>query len=191
MVRAQLRGLWGSPVPTKTDCRRVRVCQPRISPRRVYTNLRISPGERLPQFPKPTHGLGLGLKPFATINQVISRIPRNAPDHDVRGAESRGIVREPFDPNQQARTITTGGGDNNYHPSGLRGFTNREFACLQTFPLSYKFGSRQVRKQIGNAVPPMLAEALYREIIRSLECSDTEEMADPEVARPSVEIWFS
>ncbi|KAL4898653.1 S-adenosyl-L-methionine-dependent methyltransferase [Aspergillus ambiguus] len=134
------------------------------------------PGERLPPFPRPTHGIGAGLKPYTTINQMISGIPPGAPDHDVEGALSRGIQRTPFDSRQQARCITTGGGDGNYHPSGERGFTNREFACLQTFPMGYRFGSREVRKQIGNAVPPALAEVLYREIIQSLQETDKAEM---------------
>ena len=70
-----------------------------------------------------------------------------------------------------AKTITCGGGEN-YHPSGLRGFTTREFASLQTFPVSHQFWKVETRKQIGNAVPPMLARALYREIIKSLEKTD-------------------
>ncbi|KAL2871385.1 S-adenosyl-L-methionine-dependent methyltransferase [Aspergillus lucknowensis] len=139
------------------------------------------PGETLPRMPKPTHGVpGSGLRDLATINQVISNIPAGTPDHDVGGARSRGSLlwRAPFDANQQARTITCGGGENNYHPSGQRGFTNREFACLQTFPLSYRFGPREVRKQIGNAVPPLLAKAIYTEIIRSLQETDERELQE-------------
>ncbi|KAI9934009.1 hypothetical protein MW887_005082 [Aspergillus wentii] len=137
------------------------------------------PGEALPPFPKPTHGPPeLGLKRPTTINSIISSIPLNAADHDVQGALDRGLrggPRAPFDPNQPARTITCGGGENNYHPSGQRGFTNREFACLQTFPLEHRFGPREVRKQIGNAVPPALAKAVYGEIIKSLQKTDAEE----------------
>ncbi|GAB1217295.1 hypothetical protein ATERTT37_006532 [Aspergillus terreus] len=121
-----------------------------------------------------TSGLAAQQQHSDTLCRVISRIPPGAPDHDVQGAESRGIQRAPYDPNRQARCITTGGGDGNYHPSGLRGYTNRELACLQTFPLDYQFGAREVRKQIGNAVPPALAEALYREIIHSLWETDRE-----------------
>lgn len=84
-------------------------------------------------------------------------------------------------------TITTGGGGNNYHPSGKRGFTNREFACLQTFDTDYRFGGQEVRKQIGNAVPPLLAKALYREIIKSLKRTDSTETAE-RVRRGSLEI---
>ncbi|RAL02683.1 DNA cytosine methyltransferase [Aspergillus ibericus CBS 121593] len=136
------------------------------------------PGERLPPFPNPTHGHPCsGLIDYTTIGQTISRIPAGAQDHDVEGALDRNARRRaPFDANQQARTITCGGGEKNYHPSGERGFTNREFACLQTFPMRYRFGARQVRRQIGNAVPPKLAEALYRAIQESLRQTDEEEV---------------
>ncbi|ELZ77928.1 DNA cytosine methyltransferase [Haloferax virus Halfgib1] len=48
------------------------------------------------------------------------------------------------------------------HPFQHRGLTPREGARLQTFPDSYRFegGLVSTRKQIGNAVPPYLAEAL-------------------------------
>ena len=137
-----------------------------------------SPGETLPLLPKPTHGLpGSGLLPLATIRSLIGGIPTTAPDHDVEGALNRGLrngYRTPFDADQQARTMTCGGGEGNYHPSGRRGFTNREFACLQTFPLDHRFGTSGVRRQIGNAVPPVLAKAIYREIIKSLRRTDEE-----------------
>lgn len=62
------------------------------------------------------------------------------------------------------------------HPSGLRPFTPRELACLQTFPITHDFqGSPcQRKKQIGNAVPPKLAEALLKEVRRTLERVDKE-----------------
>jgi len=48
------------------------------------------------------------------------------------------------------------------HPFQNRGLTPREGARLQTFPDSYKFegGLVSVRRQIGNAVPPYLAETV-------------------------------
>jgi len=48
------------------------------------------------------------------------------------------------------------------HPFQHRGLTPREGARLQTFPDSYRFEGGLVsrRQQIGNAVPPYLAEAL-------------------------------
>ncbi|KAI9375830.1 S-adenosyl-L-methionine-dependent methyltransferase [Aspergillus egyptiacus] len=137
------------------------------------------PGETLPALPKPTHGPpSSGLQEIVTINQAIANIPPGTPDHDIEGAQSRGYQREPFDGDTQARTITCGGGENNYHPSGRRLYTNRELACLQTFPIDFKFGRREVRKQIGNAVPPLLAKAIYVEIIKSLQETDEREMGE-------------
>lgn len=54
------------------------------------------------------------------------------------------------------------------HPTEDRGLTLREAATLQTFPTDYAFRGTygQVERQIGNAVPPRLAEALGR----SLHC---------------------
>lgn len=138
------------------------------------------PGDALPALPKPTHGLpGSGLSPIETIQSTISRIPHGTADHDVQAALDRwtlrGCEKVPFNANQPACTITCNGGEKNYHPSGRRGFTDREFAALQTFPHSHQFGPQGVRKQIGNAVPPVLAKAIYREVIRSLRRTDQKE----------------
>jgi len=48
------------------------------------------------------------------------------------------------------------------HPSENRPITHREAACLQTFPEDFVFcGSKiEVARQIGEAVPPMLAHAV-------------------------------
>lgn len=54
------------------------------------------------------------------------------------------------------------------HPSGVRDFTHREFACLQGFPLEHVFGARGVRRQIGNAVPPVVARAMLESVRRAL-----------------------
>ncbi|KAL4905276.1 hypothetical protein BDW74DRAFT_185315 [Aspergillus multicolor] len=148
--------------------------------RRRLIIIASGPGEALPRLPQPTHGRpSSGLRNLTTINQMIRNIPLGTPDHDVAGAQRRNRNRRaPGNANQQARTITCSGGENNYHPSGLRGFTNREFACLQTFPLGFRFGRREVRKQIGNAVPPVLAKAIYKEIILSLQETDERELRE-------------
>lgn len=140
------------------------------------------PGEVLPEFPKPTHGIrDSGLLPIQTINSKIYNIPRGSDNHDVDAALERWRYkgrRHPYDAHQPAKTITTGGGKFNYHPSGRRGYTNREFASLQTFDTDYKFSRFGVRKQIGNAVPPVLAKAIYREVIRSLRRTDRAEAVE-------------
>jgi DNA (cytosine-5)-methyltransferase 1 len=60
------------------------------------------------------------------------------------------------------------------HPLYDRPITPREAARIQGFPDDYKFiGNRgDVRSQIGNAVPPPLAEAVGYEILKSLLVND-------------------
>lgn len=57
------------------------------------------------------------------------------------------------------------------HPREDRSITLREGARLQTFPDSFVFvGNReQCASQIGNAVPPLLAAALGRQVLRTLD----------------------
>jgi DNA (cytosine-5)-methyltransferase 1 len=63
----------------------------------------------------------------------------------------------------------------------LRKFTSREYACLQTFPVDYEFSKKEVVKQIGNAVPPMLSQAIYRAVIKSLRKTDEAELRAAQV----------
>jgi DNA (cytosine-5)-methyltransferase 1 len=78
----------------------------------------------------------------------------------------------------QAPTIT--GGFDSFtrgrygHPLKDRPLTPREAARLQGFPDSFRFyGNRaDVRSQIGNAVPPPLAEAVGHGILRALQVED-------------------
>lgn len=137
-----------------------------------------SPGETLPPFPEITHDLpGSGCLPVVTIEDAIKDIPDDAPDHDVERllAKWATCTNAPYDARQPAKTLTCSGGEGNYHPSGLRTFTCREIACLQTFPMDFQFARRGVRKQVGNAVPPALAKALYQAIIASLRETDARE----------------
>ncbi|KAJ5242158.1 uncharacterized protein N7469_000485 [Penicillium citrinum] len=113
----------------------------------------VGPGETLFNFPPASYG-GLGQPQLRTIRDAISAIPDDAPDHD-------------------AKTITTGGGD--YHPSGMRTLTDREVACLQTFPRDFRFYKSGARRQIGNAFPPMAAMAIYKEAKKSLRETDERE----------------
>lgn len=52
------------------------------------------------------------------------------------------------------------------HPSQDRALSLREAACLQTFPRDFLFtGSKQSKaRQVGNAVPPLMALAIARQI---------------------------
>jgi DNA (cytosine-5)-methyltransferase 1 len=55
-----------------------------------------------------------------------------------------------------------------YHPTEDRYLTAREAATIQSFPTDYFFCGTQTKqwKQIGNAVPPLLAKALGESILK-------------------------
>ncbi|ETT53066.1 cytosine-specific methyltransferase [Paenibacillus sp. FSL R7-269] len=94
----------------------------------------------------------------------------------------------------QASTIT--GGFDSYtrgrygHPLQNRPLTPREAALLQGFPLDYRFsGNRhEVRHQIGNAVPPLLAKAIGSEILRTLMIEDENRSGSSEVKQGILEV---
>ena len=88
--------------------------------------------------------------------------------------KQRGVVRTTYygrlKPEQPSYTISTyynrPGNGTHIHPTEDRTLTSREAARLQSFPDSYQFlGSEgAVRTQIGNAVPPLLAYAIGKEL---------------------------
>ncbi|KAL9119636.1 MAG: hypothetical protein Q9187_003808 [Circinaria calcarea] len=130
------------------------------------------PGEALPHFPKPTHSSNpqqTGLKPWATTSDHIAHIPAYWPDHNTNTV--RKLDRPPTNGDTLLKCMTTNG-QGQVHPSGRRAFTNREWACLQGFPLEHRFGKKEVKKQIGNAVPPIFAKALMEHIKKSLMKAD-------------------
>lgn len=89
---------------------------------------------------------------------------------NVQGATISQIYKR-LNPHKPAYTITGsgGGGTHVYHWKENRALTNRERARLQTFPDSFVFaGSKEsVRKQIGMAVPPTGAKAIFTAILNS------------------------
>ena len=94
------------------------------------------------------------------------------PDHPLAVKGLISHVYRRLAPNEPAYTIVAGGGGGSmgYHYSEPRSLTNRERARLQTFPDDFIFeGSiRQIRAQIGNAVPPEGARVLVSTLVASL-----------------------
>jgi DNA (cytosine-5)-methyltransferase 1 len=96
----------------------------------------------------------------------FSDIPKDSPYY-VKGMISHVYRR--IHPDKPASTIIAGGGGGTwgYHYPEPRCLTNRERARLQTFPDDFVFeGScTEVRRQIGNAVPPEGIVAVVKALI--------------------------
>lgn len=81
-------------------------------------------------------------------------------------------------PDEPSFTVTSHCLDEMIHPTANRALSPREVARLQSFPDWYDFQGPYVKfhsdpeqdqyEQIGDAIPPLLAYALGREIVRSL-----------------------
>lgn len=97
----------------------------------------------------------------------FSDIPKDNPYY-VKGMISHVYRR--INRNEPAKTIIAagGGGTWGYHYPEPRALTNRERARLQSFPDDFIFeGSfTEIRRQIGNAVPPKGLELVAKELKR-------------------------
>lgn len=119
------------------------------SPRVVERLKYIKPGQNVFNADLPEH-LKLAMRSNAKISQVYRRLKPDRPAYTVTGSG--------------------GGGTHVYHWRENRALTNRERARLQTFPDDFRFlgGKESVRRQIGMAVPPMGARAVFRAVLETL-----------------------
>lgn len=92
-----------------------------------------------------------------------------------QGGRDRGSYSDRINPDVPSGTVligsSAGGARPHIHPYEPRALTVRETARLQSFPDWYRFcGSRTEQyRQVGNAVPPLLAYELLSSIRRVLE----------------------
>lgn len=59
------------------------------------------------------------------------------------------------------------------HPSANRAITCREGARLQSFPDRFVFTHKNAARQIGNAVPPILAESIARHLLKLIRARES------------------
>lgn len=133
-------------------------------------------------FPDPTHSKdGVdGMKPWIGVGEALSHIPDPDADNDLKNhvyskykLQFNGYLgHRPLDPMKPAPTVTARGDNKGGvvilpHPNGSRRMTGRELAAVQSFPLDYDFCGTlsSVYRQIGNAVPPLLAKAVASHFI--------------------------
>lgn len=150
-------------------------------------------------FPEPTHGEGLGLKPFATLRRAIWDLREN-PGWGYEGTASSQFMgrNRKKNWNQYSYTIQASARQSPVHPEGdpmikidsqhwkfandgksERRISVKEAARIQTFPDWFKFnyGTEDVArstkidklyKQIGNAVPVLMAKVISKPIVKFL-----------------------
>lgn len=111
-------------------------------------------------------------------------IPEDHPLY-VKGLISHVYRR--LDRNKPSPTVIAsgGGGTWGYHYEEARALTNRERARLQTFPDDFIFyGTHaEVRRQIGNAVPPQGVKELANRLLKLFQGDYTQADLDFEIAR--------
>jgi DNA (cytosine-5)-methyltransferase 1 len=121
---------------------------PISSPTVIERLKHIKPGENVWNADLPKH-LQLNVK-GAKLSQIYKRLHPKKPSYTLTGSG--------------------GGGTHGYHYKEPRPLTNRERARIQTFPDKFIFEGKyaSVRKQIGMAVPPMLAKIIFNELLKQL-----------------------
>ncbi len=98
-----------------------------------------------------------------------SALPDNLKSNCVRNFGGHSYLYKRLDPVQPANTIANFRKAMLIHPFENRGLSVREAARLQSFNDSFIFkgGISSQQQQLANVVPPLLAEALGNEIIKS------------------------
>lgn len=129
------------------------------------------------KFPNATHekeGKN-GLNKWVSVGELMRTIPNPDEPNDLFNhvysrykLQFNGYLgHRPLDPDKPAPTVTARGDNRGGvvilpHPNGQRRMSCRELAAVQSFPLDYEFkgNNSSVYRQIGNAVPPLMACAI-------------------------------
>ena len=123
---------------------------------------------------------------------VLMESARTLPNSETRAHQAGSVLRymnlacgqrdplgrvDRLDPRLPSKTViaggTKGGGRSHLHPFTPRTLSVRECARLQSFPDDYVFAGPPARQftQVGNAVPPLLAQKLASAIYDSILCA--------------------
>lgn len=129
-------------------------------------------------YPQPTHSKEaccLNTSRWVSVSEALDGMPdpdtpNSLPNHVYSKYKlnfNGYLGHRPLAPDEPAPTVTARGDNRGGvvilpHPNNLRRMTCRELAAIQSFPWNYGFigGISSVYRQIGNAVPPLLARAV-------------------------------
>lgn len=132
------------------------------------------------EFPKITHSQDgkEGLPIWVSVSEALRGLPdpdskNDIPNHTYSKYKlniNGYIGHRLLDPNKPAPTVTARGDNRggvviHPHPNGQRRMSCRELALVQSFPVDYEFSGNNssIYRQIGNAVPPLLACAVAKQ----------------------------
>jgi len=107
--------------------------------------------------------MAIHIKAGGNWNDIPKTITNSERLNNIRKTGGRTTLYGRLDYNKPGFTITTQfsrlPNSSNLHPTKNRMITNREAGLLQSFPMDFKFSDNKnvAIKQIGNAVPPLLA----------------------------------
>ena len=151
------------------------------------------PASAEPQFPQATHSDprkadSLGLTPWVGVGQVLAGLPdvgepTDFPNHvcsQYKVAFRNFTGHRKTDPTKPSPTILARGNGKGGvcaipHPFIDRRLSVRESALVQTFPLDFEFvgALNSMYRQVGNAVPVLLANHLGRSISLAAQTQST------------------
>ena len=124
----------------------------------------------------------LGLKPWLSVGEALAHLPEpekggHIPNHECSKYKLRfngHLGHREIDPTKPAPTVTSRGDDRGgvvvlHHPNNHRRMTARELAAVQSFPDDFVFTGRKTAayRQISNAVPPLLGEAIGKMLVQA------------------------
>lgn len=180
-IRDDLPAMFGFPKPTHSK----EALEWDQSSRGTYWDLHEVPRRQRPTVLRPSTLVPPAEKPWRTVRDAIADLPEPQPGEIVvanhryqPGAKSYiGHTGSPLD--QPAKALKAGdhgvpGGENmlRRHDGSVRYFTVREAARLQGFPDDYEFPDNVVwseaMRQLGNAVPMQLAEAVAKAVAETI-----------------------
>lgn len=137
--------------------------------------------------PAPTHARPnlarkLNLPSWISVGKALRNIPEPGSQHNLMNHDytkykltfNGYLGHRKIDSEMPAPTITARGDERGgvvilHHPNNHRRMSVREVAIVQSFPIDFYFcGSRtSAYRQIGNAVPPLLAKAVAESVLKS------------------------
>lgn len=113
-----------------------------------------------------------------TVSDTIDHIPASCSEHTRPPVTNPPLWgREVYDA-ELSHPSTIVSRSSGVHwmclPNGMEHLTIREPACLQSFPHGHEFSGNRAEKwsRIGNAVPPVVGQAILEEVNRSLMRTD-------------------